>query len=152
MGTDEPVTTTLPELLHSGASITTNEHPYMRINIPPPPLEEPECTTSPADKVHTISATNSPKTPPKPRVSIVAEVNDLLTQAMADESSHELEHSPVGKAATVEAVTFPPHKSEASPLPVDTSSQASMEEAEASLKGLPANVSPICCHLQQQQC
>ena len=60
-----------------------------------------------------------------------------------DESSHESEHSPVGKAATVEAVMSPPHKSEAPPLPVDTSSQASMEEAEASLKGLPANVSPI---------
>ena len=52
---------------------------------------------------------------------------------MADESSHELEHSPTGKAITVEAVTFPPQKSEASHLPVDTSSQASMEEVEASL-------------------
>ena len=62
---------------------------------------------------------------------------------MADESSHESEHSPTGKATTVEAVTSPSHKSEASPLLVDTSSQASMEEAEASLKGLPANVSPI---------
>ena len=62
---------------------------------------------------------------------------------MADGSRHELEHSPTGKAITVEAVTFPPHKSEASPLLVDTSSQASMEEVEASLKCLPANVSPI---------
>ena len=115
----------------------------MRIDIPPPPLEEPECTTLPVDEAHTISAANSPKTPPKPRVSIVAEVDDLLTWVMADESSHELEHSPIGKAATVEAVTFPPCKSEASPLPVNTSSQASMEEAEASLKGLPANISPI---------
>ena len=110
----------------------------MRINIPPPPLEEPEHTTLLVDKVHTLSAANSPKTPPKPRVSIAAEVNDLLTQAMADESSHESEHSP-----TVEAVTFPPSKSEAPPLPVNTSSQASMEEAEASLEGLPANISPI---------
>ena len=41
-GDDEPVTTTLPELLHSSASITTNEHLYMRIDIPPPPLEEPK--------------------------------------------------------------------------------------------------------------
>ena len=62
---------------------------------------------------------------------------------MADESSHKSEHSPTGKAITVEAVTFPPCKSEASPLLVDTSSQASMEEVEASLKCLPANVSPI---------
>ena len=115
----------------------------MRIDIPPPPLEEPECTTSPVDKAHTIPAANSPKTPPKSRVSIAAEVNDLLTWAMAGESSHESGHSPIGKVATVEAVTSPPCKSEASPLPVNTSSQASMEEVEASLEGLPANVSPI---------
>ena len=42
-GTDEPVTTTLPKQLHSSASIITYEHPYMRINIPPPPLEELGC-------------------------------------------------------------------------------------------------------------
>ena len=39
-GTDEPVTTTLPEQLHSGASVIPYKHPYMRIDIPPPPLEE----------------------------------------------------------------------------------------------------------------
>ena len=33
-GDNEPVTTTLPEPLRSGASVTTNEHPYMRIDIP----------------------------------------------------------------------------------------------------------------------
>ena len=115
----------------------------MRMDIPLPPLEEPECRTLPVDEAHTISANNPPQTPPKPRVSIAAEVNDLLTQVMADESSHKSEYSPIGKAATVEAVTFPPHKSEASPQPVDTSSQASLEEVEASLEGLPANVSPI---------
>ena len=140
---NEPVTTTVPEQLHNGASITTYEHPYMRIDIPPPLLKEPGCTTLLVEEVHTITAANSPKTPPKPRVSIAAEVNDLLTQVMADKSSHESEHSPIGKAVIVEAVTFPPHKLEASPLPVNTSSQASMEEAEASLKCLPANISPI---------
>ena len=142
-GNDVPVTTTLPEQLHNGASVTTYEHLYMRIDIPPPPLEEPGCTTSPVDEANTVAAANSPQTPPKPRVSLAAEVKDLLTQAMADESSHELEHSPIGKAITVEAVTFPPCMSEASPLLVNTSSQASMEEAEASLECLPANISPI---------
>ena len=127
-GDNEPVTTTLPELLHSGASITTNEHPYMRINIPPPPLEEPEHTALPIDEAHTVPAANSPKTPPKPRVSIAAEVNDLLTWEMADVSSCKPEHSLIGKVATVEAVASPPQKSKASPQPVDTSSQASMEE------------------------
>ena len=74
---------------------------------------------------------------------MATEVDNLLTQAMADKSSCKSEHSPTGKAVTVEAVTFPPHKSEASPLLVDTSSQASMEEVEASLECLPANISPI---------
>ena len=85
----------------------------MRIDIPPPPLEEPECTTLLADEAHTIPAANSPQTPPKPRVSIVAEVDDLLTWVMADKSSHESEHSPIGKVTTVEAVASPPQKSEA---------------------------------------
>ena len=33
-GGDQPVTITLPELLHSGSSITTDEHPHMGIDIP----------------------------------------------------------------------------------------------------------------------
>ena len=81
--------------------------------------------------------------PPKPRISLVAEVNYLLTWAMADVSSHKSEHSPIVKVATVEAVTSPSQKPKASPQPVNTSSQASVDEAEASLEGLPANISPI---------
>ena len=115
----------------------------MRINIPPPPLEESECTALPDDKVHTIPAVNSPKTPPKPRVSLAAEVNYLLTRVMADTPSCELDHSPIVKVTIVEAVTFPSQKPEASPQLVDTSSLASVEEAEASLEGLLANISPI---------
>ena len=42
----------------------------------------------------------------------------------------------------VEAVPSPSHKSEAPPLPVNTSSQASMEEGEASVESNPANISP----------
>ena len=37
----------------------------------------------------------------------------------------------------------PPQKSEVSLQPIDTSSQASIEEVEASLEDLPANISPI---------
>ena len=62
---EEPVTTNLPELLHSGASVTTNEHPYMRIDIPLPPLEEPEYTTLLVGRAHTIPAANSSKPPQK---------------------------------------------------------------------------------------
>ena len=62
-GNDKLVTITLPELLHSSASITANEHPYMRIDIPLPPPEEPEHTTPLLGEVHIIPAANSPKTP-----------------------------------------------------------------------------------------
>ena len=73
---------------------------------------------------------------------MATEVDNLLTQVLADESSHELEHSPTGKAVTVEVVTFLLPKSGASPLLVNTSPQASMEEVEVSYNCLPANVSP----------
>ena len=115
----------------------------MRIDIPPPPLEESECTALPVDEAYTIPAVNSPKTPPKPRVSLVAEVDYLLTWVMADVSSCKSKHSPIVKVATVEAVASPSQKPEASPQLVNTSSQASMEEAEASLERLPTNISPI---------
>ena len=141
-GNDEPLATTLPELLHSSASITTNEYMYMRINIPSPPLEEPEHTASLVGEAHIIPTANSPKTSPKPRVSIAAEVDDLLTQVTTDALSCESEHSPIGKVVTVEAVASPPWKSEDSPQLVDMSSQESMEETETSLEGLPINISP----------
>ena len=96
-GNNEPITITLPELLHSSASITTNKHPYMRIDIPLLPPEEPEHTTLLLGKAHAIPATNSPRTPLKPRISIAPEVDDLLTWVMGDKSSHELEHPPKGR-------------------------------------------------------
>ena len=46
-GGNQLVTIDLPELLHSGSSITTNKHSYLRIDIPLPSPEEPECTTLP---------------------------------------------------------------------------------------------------------
>ena len=125
---DQPVTINLPEPLHSSSSITTDKHPHMRIDIPLVPPEEPEHTTLPLDGAHTIPAATTPKTPWKPRISLMAEVNDLLNLAMADDSSHESEHSAAGKVAAAEAVMSLSHKSEAPALPVDTSSQASMKE------------------------
>ena len=37
---DQSVTIDLPGLLHSGSSVTTNEHPYIKIDIPSPTPEE----------------------------------------------------------------------------------------------------------------
>ena len=64
-GNDQPVTVTLPELLHSGTSVTTTEHPHLRIDIPVLPPEEPGCTTLPLGRMHAIPAATSPKTPLK---------------------------------------------------------------------------------------
>ena len=114
----------------------------MRIDIPLLSPEEPEHTTLPLGRAHTTLAATTPKTPWKPRISLTAEVNDLLKWGMADDSSHESEHSATGMAATAEAVMSLPHTLEAPALPVDTSSQASVEEGEASLDSNPVNISP----------
>ena len=142
-GNDQPVTITLPEPLHSSTSVTTTKHPHLRIDIPVLPPEEPGCTTLPLGRAHAILVATSPKTPLKPRMSLATEVDNLLIQAMVDTSSCESEHSAIGKVATVEAAMFPSHNLEAPPPPIDTYSQASMEEGEASLQSNPANISAI---------
>ena len=141
-GGNQPVTINLPELLHSSSSITTDEHPHMRIDIPLLSPEEPECTTLPLGGAHTTPAATTPKTPWKPRISLMAEVNDLLKWGMVDNSSCKSEHSTTGKAAAAEAVMSLSHKAEVPAPPVDTSSQASVEEGEASLESNPVNISP----------
>ena len=140
-GGDQPVTITLPEPLHSSSSITIDKHPHMRIDILLLSPEESECTTLPLGGAHAIPSATTPKTPWKPRISLTAEVNDLLKCGMADNSSCESEHSTSEKAAAAEAVMSPSHKAEIPALPIDTSSQASLEEGEASLESNPVNVS-----------
>ena len=141
-GGNQPVTINLPELLHSGSSVTTDEHPHMRIDIPLLSQRSPECTTLPLGRGCAILAATTPKTPWKPRISLRVEVDDLVDWAMADNSSHESEHSVAGKAVTAEAVMSLSHKLEAPALPINTSFQAGMEEGEASLESNPVNISP----------
>ena len=114
----------------------------MEIDIPLLSPEEPECTTLPLGGAHPIPAITTPQTPWEPRISLRAEVNALLKQGMTDNSSHESEHSTIEKAAAADAVISLSHKWEVSALPIDTSSQASVEEGEASLESNPVNVSP----------
>ena len=61
---NQPVTIDLPELLHSGSSITTDEHPHMRIDIPLPIPEEPVHTTPPLGKL--LQQPLHPKLPGNP--------------------------------------------------------------------------------------
>ena len=136
------VTINLPEPLHSGSSITTNEHSYMRIDIPLPTPEEPEHITLPLGRVHATLAATTPKTPWKPRITLMAEVNDLLNQGMVDDYNCKSEHFTLGKEAAMEADMPPPHKAEVPAPPLDTSSQANVEEVETSLESNPLNIYP----------
>ena len=72
----------------------------------------------------------------------MAEVNDLINWGMANNYNHESEHSAMGKEAATEADMPLPHKAEIPAPPLDTSSQASLEEVEASLESNPISVSP----------
>ena len=115
----------------------------MGIDIPLLSPEKLECTTQPLGGAHPIPAITTPKTPWKPRISLRAEVDALLKWGMADDSSCKSKHSTTEKAAATDAVISLFHKVEVSAPPIDTSSQASVEEGEASLESNPVNVSPI---------
>ena len=137
-GGDQPVTIDLPEPLHSSSTVTTSEHSYLRIDIPLPTLEESEHTTLPLGGMHATLAATTPKTPWKPRITLMAEVNDLLNLGMVDDYNCESEHSALGKETATEADIPPPQKAEVPVPPLDTSSQASVEEVETSLESNPS--------------
>ena len=139
-GCDQSVTIDLPELLHSGCSITTDEHLYLQIDIPLPTPVGPECTTQLLGGAPGTPIDNIPKTLWKPRITLMAEVNDLINRGMADDYNHESEHSAMVEEASAGADVPPPPKAEVSAPPLDTSSQASVEETETSQESNPINV------------
>ena len=139
-GCDQSVTIDLPEPLHSGSSITTDEHPHLQINIPLPTPEEPECTAPPFGGVPGTPIDNIPKILWKPRITLTAEVNELINQGMVEDYDHKPEHSAMGEEAAAEADIFSPPKAEVSAPPLDTSSQAGVEDMETSQESNPINV------------
>ena len=141
-GADQSVTIDLPGLLHSGSSVTTDEHPYMKIDIPSTTPEEQDGVNPPLGGGHTTQAIATPKTPWKPRVTLMAEVGELLTQGMTEDYSHEPEHSAMAKELATKADISPPMKMEVPALPLDTSSQASVPEIEACIESNPIHDSP----------
>ena len=74
-GQDEPIITTLPELLSSSISVITSKHLYLEINIPP--MEESDTRALPIDEASIIQTTNPGRSPPKLEGSMATEVNDL---------------------------------------------------------------------------
>ena len=72
----------------------------------------------------------------------MAEVNDLINQGMVEDYNHKPEHSTMGEEAAAGTDILLPLKVEASAPPLDTSSQASIEEMETSLESSPINIYP----------
>ena len=60
-GHDEPIITTLPELLSSGVSVIASKHPYLEIDIPP--KGESDTKVLPIGKASIIQTTNTHKSP-----------------------------------------------------------------------------------------
>ena len=100
-------TINLPESLHTGSSITTDEYPYIEVSISMPIPEEQDHASLPLGRKHDIPTINWPKTPLKPRVTLTAEVNDLLDQGMMDNYDQELEHSAMEEVPATEADASP---------------------------------------------
>ena len=71
------------------------------------------------------------------------EVRNLLSQAILETSSCVSKHSSPRRPTPVVVPMNPPQKPEGSLWPVDTSSQASAEAAEASLEDILASIFPI---------
>ena len=142
-GQDEPIRTTLPELLGSGISLTMSEHIYLEIDIPSLPMKEPDQKIPPLDKVSTILITSPHKSPPKSEGSMTTEVSNLLSQAVLEASICESECSSPRRSTTAAVLMTPPQKPEGPLQAVNTSSKVSVKEAEASLEDIPTNISPI---------
>ena len=136
-GGDQSVTIDLPESLHTGSSVTTDEYPYIEVNIPMPIPEEQDHASLPLGRKHDTPTITWPKTPWKPRVTLMVEVNDLIDWGMMDNYDQESEHSVMVEVPTTEADASLPLKMEMPVLPLDTSSQASAAEMEASMESNP---------------
>ena len=142
-GHDEPIITTLPDPLGSSISLISSEHIYLKIDIPSPPMEEPDQKMLPLDDIPTVLITSPPKSPPKPKGSMTEEVNKLLSQAVLQASSCKSQQSPPRRPATAVVAMSLPQRPEGLLPPANTSSQASIDEGEASLEDMSTNISPI---------
>ena len=136
---NEPIITTLPDLLGSSVSLITSKHFYLEIDIPSPPIEEPDHKMLPLKDIPTILITS----PPKSKGSMTMEVSNLLSQAVLEVSSCGSQQSSPRRPTTAVVLMSLPQKPEGLPPLADTSSQASIDEGEASLEDIPTNISPI---------
>ena len=109
-GGDQSVTIDLPGLLHGGSSVTTNEHPYMKIDIPSPTPEEQDGANLPLGGGHATQTLAIPRTHWKPRVTLMAEVGELLTWGMTEDYDCEPEHSAPWRRSLLPKQTYLHHR------------------------------------------
>ena len=143
-GHNESIITTLPEPLDSGISLIMSKHMHLGIDIPSPPVEEPDQKMPPLKDIPTILVTS----PPKSEGSMTTEVSNLLSQAVLEASSCESQHSSPRRPTTAVIFTSLPWKPEDLPWPANTSSQASIDEREASLEDSPVTSPPLLLFLK----
>ena len=82
---NQSVTTDLPESLHMGSSVINDEYPYIEVNIPTLVPEEQDNANLPLGKKCNTATADQPKTSWKPRITLTAEVKDLISQGMTDD-------------------------------------------------------------------
>ena len=130
-GGEQAVTVNLPEPLCTSSSVTSNEHPFVEVNIPSPTMEDQGCTTPFPGMQHETLPTTTPKTPWQPRIALVTQVTKLLDRGMTDNYDWESEHSVMAEHTTqVEA--SPIQKMEELLLPLETSSQTNVDRMDVS--------------------
>ena len=141
-GGDQAVTINLLGPLHTGSSVTNNEHPCIVVNIPLPTMEEGGCTTPSQGEQHDTLTVTFPKTLWKPRVTLMEEVCELTERGLTDNYDQESEHSVVADYATQVEASLPQGMEELV-LPLETSSQTSVEGTEASIESNPAEATLV---------
>ena len=99
-GGEQAVTVDLPEPLWTGSSITSDDHPFIEVNIPSPTMEDEGCMTPTQGGHQDTLPVTIPKTPWKPRIALETQVAELLDRGMTDNYDWELEHSITADHAT----------------------------------------------------
>ena len=106
-------------------------------------MEEPDQKMPPLEDIPTVLITSPPKSPPKSKGSMTMEVSNLLSQAVLEASSCESQQYSQGGQPQQWSSCLCHRGQRGLPPPANTSSQVSIDEGEASLEDMPANISPI---------
>ena len=141
-GGEQAVTVNLPEPSCTGSSVTSDDHPFVEVNIPSPTMEDQGCMTPTLGRQQDTLPTTIPKTPWKPRIALTTQVTKLLDRGMTDNYNWESEHS-IMADHTTQVETSPTQKMEELLLPLETSSQTSVDGMDASIESTPVDATLV---------